>query len=80
MANEMQRDHLEGEELIEAFKGFGPTNEKDSISYEMLRQTLNEDEGIVLSEYELTELFEMADYDKDAKIGYTDFCRLMMAR
>ena len=52
----------EDEEMIQAFKMFGPSSEYDGITLRMLTETL-EREGEVMKEEEAAFLFDYVDID-----------------
>ena len=78
MAEEMESQKMD-EELIEAFKRFGPSNEEEGMTMKQLGDTLKE-EGEALEPDELKILFEETDTDGDGVIGMSDFLLMMMAK
>ena len=52
----------EDEEMIEAFKNFGPSSEYDGITLRMLTETLKK-EGESITEEETAFLFDYVDVD-----------------
>ena len=67
------------EELIEAFKKFGPLDATQGISIKQLFETLREG-GEHIEEEDLKILFEETDSDQDGLIGMRDFMLMMMAK
>ena len=78
MAERMD-DGTEDEELIEAFKMFGPSTEYEGISLKMLKEALKRD-GEHLEDEEVDFIFDYVDVDQDRLIGIKDFLLMMMAK
>ena len=78
MAIELEKMKMD-EELIEAFKLFGPSDADQGISIKQLGDTLEKGEE-PLSPADLKILFEETDSDHDGLIGMRDFMLMMMAK
>ena len=67
------------EELVEAFKEFGPSGDEDAINLQQMKDTMIK-YGEKMHEDEYKLLFDETDYDDDGKINFTDFMRMMMSK
>ena len=65
------------EELVEAFRAFGPHDEHQQITRDQLRATM-EKYGEKYSNEEFEQLFQENDMDQDGYINFQDFVRIMM--
>ena len=78
MTEEMRQKQTD-EELIEAFKFFGPANDKEGITKEQLATVL-ELEGEKVSSADIDLLFEETNISGSGKITFSDFMLMMMAK
>ena len=78
MTAEMQ-EKMTDEELIEAFKFFGPKHEKDGITKEQLMRTLDEAQEKISHE-DLDLLFSETSISGSGTITFSDFMLMMMAK
>ena len=67
------------EDMIEAFKSFGPESYTDGITLKQLKETLKNDKEN-LSDDDVKHLFDSVDVDNDNLIGIKDFLLMMMAK
>ena len=65
------------EELVEAFRTFGPSDDTKAITKEELKKTM-EKYGEKYSPAEFDLLFSENDADGDGFINFTDFIKVMM--
>ena len=78
MSDEMSNS-ANDEELIEAFKFYGATSDRDSISKEQLGAKLKQ-EGIHLSDEDLNMLFNETCVSRSNGIQFSDFMLMMMPK
>ena len=78
MSKEMLENMMD-EELIEAFKTFGPEDENYGITKANLKKTMDQ-YGERMNDEEIDALFKESDFDKDGEVGFTDFIRVVMRR
>ena len=78
MMNNKMKEQEEEEELFETFKVFDKDND-GLLSADEIRYVINAVDE-TLDDYLLEELIEQADLDKDGKINYHEFVRLMTAK
>ena len=79
MTAEMSNTHND-EELIEAFKFYGPKSDKDGITRDMLGETLKNDSEINLPDEDLDMLFNETAIENGKKITFSDFMLMMMPK
>ena len=70
---------MNDEELIEAFKFYGPSSDRDSISKTQLGEKLKQ-EGIFLSDEDLEMLFTETCVGGSGAIQFSDFMLMMMPK
>ena len=78
MTEEMRAKQTD-EELIEAFKYFGPNNDQEGITKEQLREVL-EQEGEKVTDDDIELLFEETSISGKGAITFSDFMLMMMAK
>ena len=78
MTEEMRAKQTD-EELIEAFKFFGPNNDQEGITKEQLMAVL-EQEGEKVTDDDIDLLFEETSISNKGKITFSDFMLMMMAK
>ena len=78
MTEEMRAKQTD-EELIEAFKYFGPNSDQEGITKEMLAAVL-EQEGEKVTDDDIDLLFEETSISNKGKITFSDFMLMMMAK
>ena len=78
ISKEMRDNDME--ELVEAFRTFGPQNERYGINREQLRKTMEEYGEKIQDNNEFEQLFEDLDRDKNGEIGFEDFIKVMMSK
>ena len=78
MTEEMRAKQTD-EELIEAFKYFGPNNDQEGITKEQLMAVL-EQEGEKVTNDDIDLLFEETSISNKGKITFSDFMLMMMAK
>ena len=78
MTEEMRAKQTD-EELIEAFKYFGPNNDQEGITREQLMAVL-EQEGEKVTDDDIDLLFEETSISNKGKITFSDFMLMMMAK
>ena len=68
------------EELVEAFQTFGPVDQRQGISRQQLRKTMEEFGEKFQDNHEFDALFEDCDRDGNGEIGFEDFLRVLMSK
>ena len=79
LMTEEMKEKMTDEELIEAFKFFGPKNDRDGISKAQLKETLDS-VGEKLNDADLDLLFEETSISGNGQITFSDFMLMMMAK